>query len=278
MSAAKKIQSHEFQNSRFESYSIELLSKIIKKTSGIDLAVGKEALIQARLSPRLVSLGIKSLKEYNLKLQSSPEELQICIELLTTHKTEWFREIVHYQWLKKDLESKHSKFDSINIWSAASSTGLEAYSILMLLLRSGFAHNRFKILGTDISRKVLVEAAQIPFSDEFLYYKKKLVATTGLKNPSGELDMALHKSIKFREFNLIESQLDSSIKFDYIFLRNVLIYFDSETCNKVAKKLSTYLKTDGYLILGVSESLQPEVSEFTPMENSIYKFNNGNKP
>ncbi|MCX6117547.1 MAG: hypothetical protein NT027_08405, partial [Proteobacteria bacterium] len=131
--------------------SFRKISSLIKKLSGIDLQPGKESLLDARLYRRLDDLGLDSLDDYLELLMSSPGEQKHCIELITTHKTEWFREMVHFIWLKEQV-LKAKKFP-ITIWSAACSSGEEVYSIMFMLLKLGIPYDKFRILGTDISDK-----------------------------------------------------------------------------------------------------------------------------
>lgn len=253
--------------------SYHQLARLIQDVSGINLHSGKEFLMETRLSARLRDLGLDTLDDYLRLMREDSEEAQHCIEMLTTHKTEWFREIVHYQWLKKELPRMRAAGGEVKIWSAACSTGPEIYSVLFLLLREGLDPARFRLLGTDISRPVLAAAETLPSTAEFA----EQLACLRARVPSGrnvedEVRRALETSLKFREFNLVESSLDSSVQFDVIFLRNVLIYFDRPTVVRVCQRLARNLKPGGHLILGLSETLYGEIPELVSIGQSIYRL------
>jgi chemotaxis protein methyltransferase CheR len=249
------------------------LSEIVQQKSGICIKTDKNYLIQSRLQNRLIELQIQDLNNYvNLILDDS-DEMQVCIELLTTHKTEWFREIVHFQWLKKELANYQNTSKPFSVWSGACSSGAEVYSLLFLLLKEGLNSNQIKILGTDISTPILDRAVNLPFEPEFSIQKDFLLKNS--KNAAKiekELESALVRSIKFKYFNLIKDKLDLPFKFDVIFLRNVLIYFDRPTVLMVCQNLGHYLKPNGHLVLGISESLHDELPEFKAIGNSVYQY------
>lgn len=249
------------------------LAEIIKQHSGISIKTEKNFLIQTRLQNRLAELNITDLHDYVSLLRASNKEIQICIELLTTHKTEWFREIVHFQWLKSELKKRPNSAQPFLVWSAACSSGAEAYSLLFLLLKEGFTHNQIRILGTDISLPILDKAKNLPAESEFQLQKDYLIRSVHNKSKiEEELKIALKQSVKFKQFNLIKDQLILPFQFDVIFLRNVLIYFDRPTVLEVCKNVSRYLKPNGYLVIGISESLHDEIPELVSIGNSVYQF------
>lgn len=272
MSTARKLDAKANATSDHKA-DLRSLAEIVKEISGINLPEKKDTLLETRLSKRLAQLAISDLSEYIELIQCDDSEKQICIELLTTHKTEWFREKIHFQWLKSQLPTLRKENNTVNIWSAACSSGPEVYSILFLLLRESLTHSQFRILGTDISRSVLNTALSLPNSEEFKTQYEMLSRNFRNKEcVEKELAISLQKSIKFREFNLKDSSLSTQIKFDVIFLRNVLIYFDRPTIKMVCRNLSRYLKADGHLILGLTESLSSDLPEFKFVGNSIYRF------
>jgi two-component system, chemotaxis family, protein-glutamate methylesterase/glutaminase len=254
------------------------IAVLIKDRCGIDLSENKYALIDTRLKRRIESLGLTSLEDYYKVILADREELKNCIEALTTHKTEWFREIVHFQWLKEEIKKCKGSGRTIYIWSAASSSGEEAYSILFLLLREGFKHHQFRILATDISERVLDKARRLPARQEFMEQVDFLLSRS--PNPEVlelELRLALEKSIKFRLHNLVGGVIDANLAFDFIFLRNVLIYFDHDTIRAVCKSLLSQLDKHGHLIIGLAESIQEIVPEVKHIGNSIYCLQSSNR-
>lgn len=267
----KGLSSFSSDLSPVEQQALSELALHIKSVSGIDIKEDKNFLILTRLQKRLETLQC-NLVEYAQKVIQEPEECQICVELLTTHKTDWFREIVHFKWLK-DLIHKRDPRRPLQIWSAASSTGLEAYSILFVCLREGLSHDQFRILGTDISRPILETALSQPSTHDF----QKQLETLLQKVPDPEktlreCELAIKSSMKFREFNLMDDIFPVPVKFDVIFLRNVLIYFDRPTVMKVCRSLMRHLRPEGHLILGLSESIQGEIPELKAIGNSIYQY------
>lgn len=255
------------------------ISRLVNRQSGIFLTPNKDFLIQTRLQKRVAELGFTSFSQYAELLEKNPNELAICIECLTTHKTEWFREIVHYQWLKEQLPKMTAPGRTINIWSAACSSGPEVYSLLFLLLKSGLNHNQFKILGTDISRPILDKAINLPGKPEFEEQKAYLLRHVPVRERvEWELRHALQHSVKFRIFNLMEDQINVPMKFDVIFLRNVLIYFERDVVLRVCRNLVRQLHPGGHLVLGLSETLSDDVPELEYIGNSIYKYNSRGRP
>ena len=250
----------------------------IRSRCGIVLNAGKETLVQTRLQARLTATGSRDLRQYLTLIQGDQNERKLCTEALTTHKTQWFREIVHYQFLAEYLKGAKTSGKKVRLWSAAASSGQEAYSMLFLCIKLGMDPGHFQILATDLSKKILDQAMALPDSTEFKTELDKL----SLRMPPGTATQeivarALQQSIKFKEFNLLHSVFESDIKFDFIFLRNVLIYFDRPTILSVCRKLAQRLKPDGYLVLGLSESLQGEVSELVTEGNSIYRLSGPKK-
>lgn len=257
----------------FDEIVLKELSDLVKKTAGLDIKPEKTFLFETRLKRHLEKLQISSIPDYIDSLKSDSEELQACVEMLTTHKTEWFREMIHYKWLKSELPILLKQSPVLRIWSAACSSGPEVYSTLFLLLKEGLAHSQFRLLGTDISRAILEKAIQLPEEPDFEQQKNLLIKHAQDKmTVNEEIDLAIKNSIRFREFNLIHDEITFLHKFDVIFLRNVLIYFDQQTVLKVCKNLCRHLRPEGYLIIGLTESLNGELPELVTKGNSIYQY------
>ncbi len=243
---------------------------------GIYLSSEKWALVQTRIGSRLQKWGVQDLRAYLQILKSDPSEVKICIESLTTHKTEWFREIVHFQWLKAILEQKLQRQEKIRIWSAACSTGPEVYSLLLLCLKVGIDPENIRILGTDLSHRAIEEAMAIPSGEHFAHHCERLKAQCpSSRNLDLLVTRALQESIKFRQFNLVSDRLPESLEFDVIFLRNVMIYFTRERMEMVCQRLTERLAPGGHLVLGLSESLNQMIPELVPIGNSVYRLNGG---
>lgn len=255
----------------FNQNSLQKFFHGVETYSGIKLGHDKVSLLQNRLRDRLDELQIQDLDDYNAILLTDPFEMQICSELLTTHKTEWFREIVHYEFLQEQLV-KRNKNETFTFWSAACSSGQELYSTLFLLLKNRYDPSQFRLLGTDLSSMILDKARTLHETDEFA----RQVSNFKVRNPGADVDnimkRAIQNSVKFKEFNLLHTDVFVGIKFDVIFLRNVLIYFDAENVKKVVDRLSSCLKPGGYLITGLSEPLGNDHKKLVKIGPSIYHF------
>ena len=258
-------------------HSLSVIRKfcaLIQNQYGIVLNEKKYLLIKGRLFRRSKELGHETLESYLEFVMKDQQELRHCGQLIATHTTQWFRELVHFQWVRPRLREIVEKKGKVTFWSAACSTGEEVYSLLFLALLEGLRPDQIRILGTDVSEQALQKAKDLPKSESFHrqmeMLKKKLgVSAAGVEERVFE---ALGKSIKFRNFNLIHSEMDSKMKFDFIFLRNVLIYFDRQTTSTVCQKLSRHLDQDGHLILGLSESFRAEEIGMKSLGNSIYNI------
>lgn len=251
-----------------------LFFKLIRDRFGINLDVGKNSFLNARLLSRMRKLNFHSLDDYFEATSRNSEELQLCSELLTTHMTEWYREIIHFKWIRPQLKKIVREKGKVRIWSAACSSGEEVYSLLFLALREGLKPHQIQILGTDLSRQILNKAVNLVNTPEFEkqidFLKMRFDGTPEQFNHT--INLALETSIKFREFNLIESKLPPNFLFDFILLRNVLIYFDHSTTLQTCNHLAKHLYPDGHLVIGLSESLKMQGETLETIGNSIYRL------
>ncbi|MBL7004225.1 MAG: protein-glutamate O-methyltransferase CheR [Gammaproteobacteria bacterium] len=231
--------------------------------AGIDLGEKKQMLVSSRLTKRLRHYQLNSFKAYMQLINSAEHKLerQMATDLLTTNETYFFREPEHFKFLKKNILENHPSGTPFRLWSAASSSGEEAYTISMVLDDYFGARTPWEILGSDISSRIIEKAQNA------LYPTLRI---DGIPQPflkkyclkgMGEFDgfLMVHQNLRskcsFRQINLINPLPDIG-KFDVIFLRNVLIYFDAKTKEKIVRQLVTTLKPDGVLFIGHSESLK----------------------
>lgn len=251
--------------------------KLIHGLAGIKLGTGKRSLVCSRLSKRLRHYGLDSYSEY-LALVNDPaggEERQIMVDLLTTNETYFFREPRHFDFLREEVLPNAPPSKHWRIWSAASSSGEEAYTLAMLLAES-VGLNNWEILGSDISQRVLERARRalypldavdrIPRELLFKYCLK------GVRTQSGyfSIDKRLRNKVSFQSVNLMQALPDIGV-FDVIFLRNVMIYFDRETKRELVKRLVPRLRPGGYLFIGHSESLNGMCGDLKLLRPSIYQ-------
>lgn len=253
-----------------------VFQKLIYEWAGIHMNESKKALVSGRLLKRLRHFGIATFSEYLSIVTSTehPDEKQIMINLLTTNETYFFREPKHFDWLRHKIRQRNAD-ETFRIWSAASSSGQEAYSIAMVLAEE-IGMSGWEILGSDISEKTLSsaihatypieQAAQIP--EKYL----KRFCLKGVRESEGKfcIQPELLQNIRFFRVNLIEALPQNFGLFDVIFLRNVMIYFDRSTRRKVAEGLMHFLKPDGNLVIGHAESLHGVTDRLKAIKPTIY--------
>ena len=250
--------------------------RFIYDAAGISMASSKKALVSGRLSKRLQARQLKSFTEYFNLLSSgqAAEEVQTAIDLLTTNETYFFREPKHFELLKR-LAQAHKPSQPFRVWSAASSTGEEAYSMAMVLADT-LDNGPWEILGSDISTRVLQRARAGHFPMERARnipqpYLKRF-CLKGMDNQDGTMlvERALRQRVRFIQANLNEA-LPQLGMFDVIFLRNVMIYFNGDTKRQVVARVISMLKPGGYFCIGHSESLNEICDALVPVAPSIYR-------
>jgi len=244
------------------------ISKFIYNNYGIKLPAGKKTLVESRLQKRLRKTGRHSFKDYMAYVFTSvgaAEELIPMVNAITTNKTDFFRGSDHFDFLSKvvlpDLSSR--KINTVRAWSAACSTGQEPYTLAMVLHDYKMQHSGFdySILGTDLSTDVLAHAvnavyseeqvADIPLSTKVRY----LLRSKNRESKRVKIVPALREKMIFSHLNLMDDRYNITGSYHVIFCRNVLIYFDRATQERVINKLTDKLHRGGYLFIGHSESL-----------------------
>jgi len=239
-----------------------LFKDFIYEQVGINLSNEKKTLVTSRLSKRLRHYSLGSFGEYfNIVVASQPHgERQVVIDLLTTNETYFFREPKHFAFLEKEFLPNWRSPRPLRVWSAASSTGEEAYSIAMLL-DDMLEGKPWEIFGSDISSRVLKTAQQGHYQQNRIEGIPKAFLLKYCLKGKGEyqgtllIDKQLRNKVTFSAVNL-KRPLGNIGPFDIIFLRNVLIYFDTQTKQQIIKQLAEKLTPDGLLFIGHSESLK----------------------
>ncbi|MFI5958404.1 CheR family methyltransferase [Cryptosporangium sp. NPDC051539] len=251
------------------------ISDLLRRRTGIRLSVGKESLVMGRLDKRLRQLGIATYREY-LELLRQPEEPELnqAIDLLTTNETFFFREPRHFDFLREEVLPRHPGNRPFRLWSAASSSGEEAYTAAMVLAE-GLSDAAWEVVGTDVSARVVasaqrgvypIEAAErVPLPLLRKYCRKGREEYTGLMAIAPEL----RARTTFVRANLMEN-LTGLGRFDVIFLRNVMIYFGADTKIALVERLEEMLQPGGYLIVSLSETLKGISSRLKMVEPSVY--------
>ena len=249
---------------------ISYLQQHVYAGSGIVLDTEKEYLMEARLAPIMRERGLSSLYELCEVLRSSqvsPLHAQV-VDAMTTNETYFFREPAHYDALRQtilpELMELRSTTRKLSCWSAASSTGQEAYSLAMMLLEMGLGNWNVEILGTDLSSRVLKQAELGRYSQ--LEVNRGLPATLLLKyfrrvGLEWELKEEIRRMVRFRPFDL-RSGMRSLGPFDLVLCRNVLIYFDLATKKRILEEIHGSLFRGGYLLVGTTEAGLPAGDRF----------------
>ena len=262
-------------------------SLLVYEQCGINLHEGKKALLQARLNKRLRLTGISSYEEYFKLITSgaNPGEFVHFLDSISTNLTYFFRESQHFDFLDgvalpELIAKKQKDRDSrIRIWSAGCSTGEEPYSLAMCVLAhlSEIARWDFRILATDISTRVLKTASRGIYSEEKIQKVppalrqanfQKISSTNG--KPDFEIAPHVKRIITFHRLNFKEPYSFRGL-FDFIFCRNVMIYFDKETQEELVNRMAGFLSPGGYFFVGHSESLTGLPHKLSYVRPAIYR-------
>ncbi len=263
----------------------EIICRMVYEQTGIKLSAHKKVMVQSRLAKRLKQIACTDFARYIKMTRLNAEERAIMFNLITTNVTKFFRESHHFDFLQNYLPqylagSKSSK--TLKIWSAGCSSGQEPYSIAIALNEFFERHvGDFKILASDINTEVLQQAVsgvykweevdEIPYELLKKYFKMGQGANKGLF----KVKEILQRKISFGQLNLADGTLDFPVggQFDFVFCRNVFIYFDQQTKNRAIKKFYRKIHGGGCLFLGHSESLNTHdyaIGSWTPREHTVY--------
>lgn len=255
--------------------------RFIYDAAGISLSSAKKALVSGRLAKRLQQYRLGSYGEYFHLLASgdAPTEVQTAVDLLTTNETYFFREPKHFDLLRQLALATHnapqSRTQSFRVWSAASSTGEEAYSIAMVLadcLEGG----PWDVSGSDISLRVLQRARAGHYPVERTthippaYLRRFCMRGIDAQQGTLLIERSLRNRVQFMQANL-NTRLPQLGTFDVIFLRNVMIYFNGDTKRQVVARVLSLLKPGGHFFIGHSESLNDITDAVQPLAPSIYR-------
>lgn len=247
------------------------IAQIIGDRVGIRLPPAKRTMVEGRLRKRVRMLGFSRLDEYCEAMFDQgwlEGEFVHLVDLVTTNKTDFFREPEHFEFLcnaavPRLLNERPSPGNGpIKIWSAASSIGAEAYTIAMVLadLSLKLGGFRFSILGTDVSTQVLAQGESAIYPEEMtqavppeLRYRY-IMRSRNPRDRQVRIVPELRRLVRFRHLNLMDSTYPIDQDVDVIFCRNILIYFERATQHAVLQRLCSHLRPGGYLFLGHSES------------------------
>ena len=264
----------------------EYLRKVLKDLSGLDLSADKQYLIESRLLPLARKSGMSDIGELVQKMKGGSSALiNQVVEAMTTNETFFFRDKVPFDHLRDTIMPEvlraRATRKSIRIWCAAGSTGQEPYSIAMCLKEMGgsVAGWRIEILATDLSQEVL-EKSKAGIYSQFevqrglpIQLLVKYFAQTG---ELWQLNSELRGMVQYRQLNLLQD-FSGLGKFDVVFCRNVLIYFDQQTKTQIFERIARVTEPDGMLMLGAAESVVGITNAFRPYpdKRGLYQPNVG---
>ncbi len=246
----------------------EFIRGLVYERSRISLSAEKRELVAARLGKRLRATKLDSIADYCalLKAPGAEEELANLIDVISTNHTFFFREIAHFDFLRQTIvpemraRAAKERWSRFNVWSAASSSGEEPYSIA-ITLADCMPDFPWQIEATDISRRVLAKARDGIYKEETLGKMPRETVLRHFQKGFGphegnfRVKADLRNRVNFRHLNLLEGEPPFREPFQVIFCRNVMIYFDRPTQEELVNKLTRHLVPGGYLLVGHAESL-----------------------
>ena len=264
---ASSITDHEFA----------LFQRLIHEHAGIALGHEKKIMVASRLARRLHFYGFASYMQYYRFIQAPDhaQEFQVMVDMLTTNETYFFREPKHFEFLRNTV-LKAWRGDAFKIWSAASSSGEEVYSLAIVLAET-LGERKWEVIGSDISTRMLETARhavypmdRLEFMDDKLLEKYCL---RGVRSQQGYFCVGdkLKRRTRFEQINLTKPLPSSwARQFEVVFLRNVLIYFDLDVKKAVVDNICETLKPGGYLFISHSENLHHISTQLSMVKPSIY--------
>ena len=275
------VETLSISNSEFK-----LIAQLVYSKFGINLTDKKKSLVAGRLNKVIRSKNLSSFKEYYRYIindETSSELLEL-IDHISTNHSYFNREKEHFEFLRKKLlpdlllSRKLHNLQDIRAWCAGCANGEEAYTLTMVMnefaLEAKLKNDSSKLLlATDISTTALANAQGANYGKEKLRPLKKDFLLKYLLKVGDQYQIKAHikNLILFKRFNLMNERFPFRNKFDFIFCRNVMIYFDSETRQRLIKKFYDSLEPGGYLFIGHSETIDRRTSDFQYIQPAIYR-------
>jgi chemotaxis protein methyltransferase CheR len=265
------------------------LCELIYAEAGIHLGTERKTMLEVRIKRRLKILNLQSYSEYCDYLfghEGLKDEITHLIDVVTTNKTDFFREPKHFNYLADhalpELTERNGGRPFL-IWSAGCSTGEEPYTMAIVLSEYALAHPgfRFRILASDISNIVLEKAEMGVYTNAVvdpvqpLLRKKYFMRSREPGSEQVRVVPELRRSIEFRRLNFMDADYGVPEKVDAIFCRNVIIYFDRATQERILQKLSNCLLPGGYMFVGHAETLHDMNLPLTAVAPALYRRSNG---
>ena len=275
---SQSLHQHEFDMTHAD---FEYIKQQLYTHAGIVLGEHKKEMVYSRLSRRIRQLKLNNFAQYCQYLEKHlQDELSTFVNALTTNLTSFFREYHHFEFLKKLAQTKWQHDKNMNrkirIWSAGCSTGEEPYSIAMTLSDClNLRHWDCKILATDLDSNVLNTAKQAQYDRRKLETSQIPLGLKYFERQGSDEQLtvtdAVRQLVHVKRLNLLQPQWPMKGQFDVIFCRNVVIYFDLATKNQLIRRYAQYLKPNGFLFMGHSETMSRDITDFKPLGQTIYQ-------
>ena len=267
---------------KIKDKQFDKFTKLIYEKLGIHITEAKREMIQSKVSKLMRAVNIECFDEYYDFLLSNNKtgHWSKFVDEITIHKTNFFREDNHFEFIRNKLDSifKHNprilRNNEIRVWSSACSNGKEAYTLAIVLKEYLPSYMNIKILATDVSPGIIEKAQKAVYTldpEDMInpYFLEKYFNRVGSEY---EVVQELKDLVTFRSFNLMDN-FPFKNTFDIIFCRNVMIYFNFETQEELIKKFYNVLPTGGLLFIGHSESLNQKKYKFEYIQPTIYMRN-----
>jgi chemotaxis protein methyltransferase CheR len=252
------------------------IRQLAYRTFGLDLKSGKEELVSARLKRLVRTGGFRSFQQYYRHVlgDSTGEALAAMIDALATNHTSFLREPDHFRFLRQHVLPGLAARQSVDVWSAACSTGEEVWT-LAFLLNEALPSRTIRIAATDISNKALEFAERAIYPDERCHglppaWLSRYFVTENASPHAYRVCPRIRSQATFRRINLVKPYAWHRL-FPVIFCRNVMIYFDRETQEQVVEKLAACLEPGGYLFVGHAESLTRVSHSLEYVQPAVYR-------
>ena len=254
------------------------ISSLMHEAIGLSFGDSKLPLVSSRLASRVQRLGLGGFDEYLALIAGDADggEFQVAVDLLTTNETYFFREPKHFDVLRELATRARGRAQPFRVWSAASSSGEECYSIAMVLADClDASQTAWDIVGSDISTRVLRRARTGHYPMERArnippaYLKRYCLRGQGDQDGTLLVERRLRSKVSFAQVNL-NSELPRLGTFDVVFLRNVMIYFNGDTKRQVVARVISLLKPGGHFFIGHSESLNDITTAVDQLAPSVY--------
>jgi len=280
------------QQTELTSQQFDDFSTLIGTRLGIKMPATKRTMLQSRLLRRARELGLEDVNAYHARFFSDPEmqqdELEHLLNLATTNKTDFFREPDHFEFLAQQALPAwraRSPGGPFKVWCAGCATGEEAYTLAMVLLEQQSRGDfDFSILATDVSTRVLEKAMEATYDEEHSapippHIRKKYVlrsrdSSAGLVRIAPEV----RQHVRFGHLNFLSEDYGIRTKFDVIFFRNVMIYFDRATQRQIVNQMCRLLPVGNWLFTAHAETLQGLGLPLEPVASAVYVRTKGGPP